>query len=58
MLYYIGRAMQVVALLQVGTALFIGVTQEGAVRYELQWLGIGVAIFLTGKLLERKGASG
>ncbi len=50
--------MQIVALLQVGTAFFIGVTREGAVRYELQWLGIGVAIFLTGKLLERKGTSG
>lgn len=58
MLYFVGRAMQVLGMLQLGVALYLGVTLEGGMAEEYKWLGIGAAVFLMGRLLERKGASG
>jgi hypothetical protein len=58
MLYFMGRAMQVLGMVQLAIALYLGVTLEGGMAEEYQWLAVGVAVFLAGRLIERKGASG
>jgi hypothetical protein len=54
-MYTVARAVQFLGLVVAGAALFVGVLGHN-VRRELLLLGIGAAIFFTGRVLQKGGA--
>lgn len=52
-MFYFGKSLQVAALAVVALALYVGLTEESAIRKELMLLCFGVAIFLAGRFSEK-----
>ena len=52
MAFYIGRALQLIAMLQVGYALYTGFVLDD-LKGEIRLLAIGALIFLVGRFVER-----
>lgn len=53
--YYLGRAVQLIGMAQLGIALYRGYVHQD-VKGELWGLGAGVVLFLAGRLIERRFA--
>jgi hypothetical protein len=53
-MYSVARAVQFLGLVVAGAALFVGVLGHN-VRRELLLLGIGAAVFFTGRALQKAG---
>ena len=51
-MFYLGKSMQAAAMAVVALALFVGF-RETSMTKELTMLGIGVVIFLLGRLMEQ-----
>ena len=56
MAFYIGRALQLIAMLQVGYALYTGFVLDDW-KGELRLLAIGALLFIVGRFVERRYAS-
>lgn len=57
-LYIIGRMLQILGMFYLGWALYQGISlKHGGMAEEYKWLGIGVVIFLVGRLMERRWGS-
>jgi hypothetical protein len=54
LVFYFGKSLQAAAMAVVALALFVGF-YEASMTKELTMLGIGVVIFLLGRLFERFG---
>jgi hypothetical protein len=55
--YWIGKFLEAVGLVAVAAALVVGM-QTSNIRLELAILAGGAGLFLVGRLLEKRGASG
>lgn len=55
MAYYLGRAVQLIALLQVAYALYTGFILQDW-KSELKLLALGAGLFVLGRLIERRYA--
>ena len=55
MAYYIGRAVQIIGMLELGYALYVGYNQ-GEWKAELGHLALGSLLFIAGRFLERRFA--
>ena len=54
-LYIIGRMLQILALFYLGWALYQGIAlKHGGMAEEYKWFGIGIAVFLVGRWVERQ----
>ena len=57
-LYIIGRTLQLLGMIYLGYALFMGISLEkGGMAVEYKWLGIGIVVFIVGRLMERQWGS-
>jgi hypothetical protein len=56
-MFYFGKSLQAAAMAVVALALFVGF-KESSMTKELTMLGIGVVIFLVGRLAEQAGSGG
>jgi hypothetical protein len=54
LMFYLGRGLQVIGMANLVVAFFVGVTQEDGMGPEMILLGIGAALFMLGRMLERK----
>jgi len=57
MAFYFAKLLQLIGFTHVGYALFVGLTEENAMASELKLLGLGVILFYSGRLLERKAVA-
>jgi hypothetical protein len=55
--FYLVKALQLIGMSHVGVGLIYGLTHEGGLRFELNMLIIGSALFLLGRLIEGRGAA-
>ncbi len=53
MLYLIGRALEIIGLILVGTGLLFGLSQDGGFAVEMRLFFMGGAAFIFGYMLER-----
>jgi hypothetical protein len=51
---YLGRGLQVIGMANLVVAFFVGVTEEHGMGPEMVLLAIGAALFMLGRMLERK----
>ena len=56
-MFYFAKALQAAAMAVTGLALFVGL-RENSMTKELTMLGIGVLLFLAGRLIEQKAGGG
>jgi len=56
-MFYFGKSLQAAAMGVVALALFVGFYESNSMTKELTMLGIGVVIFLIGRLIEQYGNS-
>ena len=54
-MFFFGKSLQAAALAVTGLALFVGFKETSATK-ELTMLGIGVLLFLSGRLAEKVGS--
>lgn len=53
-LYLIGRMLQLLGLVYLAWAVYQGIALEhGGMAQEYKWFGIGVGVFVVGRLMER-----
>lgn len=52
-MFYFGKSLQAASLAVLALALYVGLTEEGAIRKELMFLCFGVAVFLAGRFSEK-----
>ena len=57
MAFYLGKFFELAGIGTVSIALLVGVSEENAMGRELTLLMIGAALFLTGRLIEARGAN-
>lgn len=57
MRFYLAKALQLVGICNVGFGLAYGLTNESGLRFELQMLIAGAAVFLVGRWIEGRGAA-
>jgi len=57
MFFYLAKLIQALGFADVTYALYVGFTEEHSMGRELTLMLIGAAIFLIGRLVERKAAS-
>ena len=55
-MYYLGKALEMLGMTSLMVALFVGIIDEQGMAKEYLFLGIGVAVFLVGRLLEKQGS--
>jgi hypothetical protein len=53
-MFYLGRGLQVIGMANLVVAFFVGITEEDGMGPEMILLGIGAALFMVGRMLERK----
>ncbi|MFQ5912098.1 MAG: hypothetical protein ACE5JS_02840 [Nitrospinota bacterium] len=54
-LYLIGRMLQILGMLYLAYALYLGITLErGGMAAEYKWLLIGAVVFIVGRFMERQ----
>ncbi len=54
-MFYLGKALEMLGMTSLMVALFVGLTDEGGMAKEYLFLGLGIAMFLLGRLLEKQG---
>ncbi len=54
-MYYLGKALEMLAMTSLMVALFVGITDEHGMAKEYLFLGIGIVAFLLGRFLEKQG---
>ena len=54
-MYYLGKALEMLGMTSLMVALFVGITDEHGMAKEYLFLGLGIAMFLLGRLLEKHG---
>ncbi len=53
--YLIGRMLQILGMVYLGYALYLGISLErGGMTAEYKWLIIGGGVFIAGRLMERQ----
>ena len=57
MRFFLGKALQLIGICNVGFGLVHGLTNEGGLRFELRMLIIGSIVFFVGRLIEGRGAA-
>jgi hypothetical protein len=55
--FYFVKLLQLIGLSNVGFGLVYGLTHPGGLRFELQMLIVGSALFLLGRWIEGRGAA-
>ncbi len=55
-MFYLGKALEMLGMTSLIVALFVGLTDERGMAKEYLLLGLGVAVFLLGRLLEKHGS--
>jgi hypothetical protein len=55
--FFVGKALQLIGICNVGFGLIYGLTNEGGLRFELRMLIIGSIVFFVGRLIEGRGAA-
>lgn len=55
MVYYLGKALQLIGMANLLVGLYVGLTEEGGMGPELSLFLIGSLLFMIGRLLERRG---
>ena len=53
-MYYLGKALEMLGMTSLMVALFIGATDEQGMAKEYLFLGIGIVMFLVGRVLEKQ----
>ena len=53
-MFYLGRGLQVIGMANLVVALFVGIAEEHGMGPEMVLLGIGAALFMLGRMFERK----
>jgi hypothetical protein len=53
--FYLSKLLQLIGITNVGFGLVYGLTHEGGLRFELQMLIVGSAVFLLGRFIEGRG---
>jgi hypothetical protein len=53
-MFYVAKLIQALGVVYVSYAMFVGFTQENSMGPELKLMMIGAAVFLVGRLVERK----
>jgi hypothetical protein len=54
-MFYVGKALEMLGMTTLMVALFVGITDEQGMAKEYLFLGIGIVVFLLGRLLEKQG---
>ena len=54
-MFYLGKALEMLGMTSLMVALFVGIIDEQGMAKEYLFLGIGIAVFLVGRLLEKQG---
>jgi len=52
----IGKILQILGMVELGHALYVGLSQDNAMNKEMLLLGIGIVIFILGRFLEKRAA--
>jgi hypothetical protein len=55
-MFYVAKLIEALGFVYVSYALFVGFTEEHSMGSELKLMMIGAAIFLVGRLLERRAS--
>jgi hypothetical protein len=55
--FFLGKALQLIGICNVGFGLIYGLANEGGLRFELHMLIIGSIVFFVGRLIEGRGAA-
>jgi hypothetical protein len=55
--FYVVKALELIGLSHVGVGLVYGLTHEGGMRFELNMLILGGAVFLLGRFIEGRGTT-
>lgn len=53
-MFYVAKLIEALGVVYVSYALFVGFTEENSMGSELKLMMIGAAVFLMGRLLERR----
>ena len=56
-MFYVAKIIEAVGVVYVSYALFIGFTEDHSMGSEMKLMMIGAAIFLLGRVLERRAAA-
>jgi hypothetical protein len=54
-MFYVGKALEMLGMTTLMVALIVGITDEQGMAKEYLFLGIGIVVFLLGRLLEKQG---
>jgi hypothetical protein len=54
-MFYLGKALELLGMTSLMVALFVGITDEHGMAQEYLFLGIGIVVFVLGRLLEKQG---
>jgi len=54
-MFYLGKALEMLGMTSLMVALFVGISDEHGMAKEYLFLGIGIVVFLLGRLLEKQG---
>ena len=52
-MFYLGKALEMLGMTSLMVALFVGISDEHGMAKEYLFLGIGIVVFLLGRLLEK-----
>jgi len=55
--FFVGKALQLVGICNVGFGLLYGLANDGGLRLELRMLIVGSAVFFIGRMIEGRGAA-
>ncbi len=53
-MYYLGKALEMLGMTSLMVALFVGLTDDQGMAKEYLFLGIGIVLFLIGRILEKQ----
>jgi hypothetical protein len=53
-MFYVAKLIQALGFVYVSYALYVGFSEEHSMGPEMKWMMVGAAIFLAGRLVERK----
>jgi formate hydrogenlyase subunit 3/multisubunit Na+/H+ antiporter MnhD subunit len=54
-MFYLGKALEMLGMTSLMVALFVGISDEHGMAKEYLFLGIGIVVFLLGRILEKQG---
>jgi hypothetical protein len=53
-MYYLGKTLEMLGMTSLMVALFVGITDDQGMAQEYLFLGIGIALFFVGRVLEKQ----